>query len=144
MRGFGGIAFGILLSFLPKINLKYKRFDFNRLFLLISIAAVATLMIVRKDVYLWAAMIPCMGALIYFGFQVDIRQTSKLFFVRDIMLYLGSLSWGIYALQCVIRIPEQIYGLTNKTILFILLMTLTILANAKSLKLLFAKRKKVV
>jgi peptidoglycan/LPS O-acetylase OafA/YrhL len=142
MRGFSGIAFGVLLSFIPELNLKYKRFHFNRLFFILSAGAAAVLLFVPKNIYLQAAIIPCFASLIYFGFQVDIPQTSPLFFIRNGMLYLGSLSWGLYALQCVIRVPEQIYGLTDDFMLFILLLTLTVLANTKSLTLLFAKRKK--
>jgi peptidoglycan/LPS O-acetylase OafA/YrhL len=137
MRAFGGVSLGILVSFVPAFKLKLKN-KFNlltRLCLSVAVCAVIAMMIIPKR-YDWQdfILVALFAAILYFAFQADIPKYKALGIVRNCFLYLGSLAFGLYALQCPLRIL-QYYGLAETTVLFAVLVTTAVLANAKSLQL---------
>jgi len=134
LRAFGGVGLGIALSFLPALNLKFKKINWNLIvFILLFFGTIILMALPDKklwcEIVLMTLMFP---ALIYFGFQVKIK--IKLF------NYLGALSFGLYSFQCVLRILE-FYGLTNTTVLFVILLTLTVIVNTKSFRKIFMDKK---
>ena len=72
--------------------------------------------------------------LVYFTFQI--KSDNKVF------NYLGGLSFGLYAYQCVTR-PLEILGLTNVWILFGIIVLLTLIEDASKRIYYFNKNKKL-
>ncbi|MBO5777415.1 MAG: acyltransferase family protein [Clostridia bacterium] len=120
VRAVMGISIGILASYIPPLKLKKKGLIW--LPLIPTLSAVlymlifGTNMITEKllQVFLYPLMI-------YLTFQIK--------FENKCLNYLGSLSFGIYAFQCVVR-PFPTLGINNVWILFGIIMALAILEDA--------------
>jgi peptidoglycan/LPS O-acetylase OafA/YrhL len=97
------VPFGICLFYLPKMKDKLKKFVVPSFILVF--AAVVALMAVPKTLGLQYVLIALFFPLIYFGFQIEIKNP----YITQIFIYLGSLSFGLYMFQNVVRIPE-FYG----------------------------------
>lgn len=133
IRAIAGISLGILISYIPKINLKHQ----NLLWLilipvqLIALSKVtfgSNLFIERIQDYIIYPM------LVYFTFQI--KSDNKVF------NYLGGLSFGLYVYQCVTR-PLEILGLTNVWILFGIIVLLTLIEDTSKRIYYFNKNKKI-
>ena len=127
LRGFSGIGIGILLSQVPKLNLKFRKFDF-------SILVSAVLIVGTFLVAMYARYIPfhnhmfvliLFPALLYFANCIEDGHIS-------VFNYLGSLSFGMYAYQTLNRLLEDFGCLNDKkdnVALFSIVMGLSILDN---------------
>lgn len=114
-RGFGGVSLGVLLSLIPKINLKTKFINFNwiitaTLFVLIFYFAYVPKENLVSEYFLVLLLMPM---LIYFTNTLNVN--SKLF------NFLGSLSFGLYAYQCIIRVLEFYIPLAQHWLFLILI-----------------------
>lgn len=133
IRAIAGISLGILISYIPKINLKHQNLLWLILFpvQLIALSIVtfgSNLFIERIQDYIIYPM------LVYFTFQI--KSDNKVF------NYLGGLSFGLYAYQCVTR-PLEILGLTNVWILFGIIVLLTLIEDTSKRIYYFNKNKKI-
>lgn len=125
VRAFAGMSLGILLSYIPKINEKYIK---NIWFVLILVQ-MATLCLLLFSNNLWLSnyfilervahwfLFPM---LIYFSFQINYHN--------KIFDYLGSISFGLYAFQCVASCLK-VYGVNNVYILFCMIILLSVVES---------------
>lgn len=121
-RGFGGVSLGVLISQIPKHNFKIKAFDCNWIITFLVMSIIICLAFLPKDnliseYFLVLLFIPM---LIYF--TNTLRVNSK------ILNFLGSLSFGLYAYQCVLRVLEFYIPMT-KPLLFVILILLVLLGS---------------
>lgn len=118
-RSMMGITLGVLLSFVPPIKIRKQ----NLMWLAVipfTIAAMAILIFETDMVLERIAHFIVYPGLIYFTFQV---QYENKFFN-----YLGALSFGLYAFQCVVR-PLPTLGCNNVWVLFGIIVGLTLLED---------------
>ena len=114
-RGLGGVSLGALISYIPKVNLKIKNVNFNwiitiALFILIVFLAYLPKENLISEYFLVLLLIPM---LIYF---TNILNVNCRF-----LNFLGSLSFGLYAYQCVLRVLEFYIPLAQYWLFLILL-----------------------
>lgn len=135
VRALMGISIGMLLSYIPP--LKIKKCFIWMLLIPIQIAIIYILtfgighdMIIEKLLHIFLYPL-----LIYLTFQLEID--NKFF------NYLGSLSFGLYAFQCVAR-PLPLFGLENVWILFGIIVLLTLLEDALKRYLKYNENKKMI
>lgn len=100
-RGLGGVCLGVLISYIPKLNLKVKFFNFNWLITFVLFCASVCLACLPKpnlisEYFLVLLLLPM---LIYFTNNLNVNC--------KFLNFLGSLSFGLYAYQCVIRVIEH-------------------------------------
>ena len=119
-RALGGVSLGALLSYIPKINIKLKKFDLNWIITFVCLAVVIYLAYLPKEnlVSEYFLVFLLMPALIYF--------TSTLTVDCKFFNFLGSLSFGFYAYQCVLRVIEFYTPLAQHW-LFLILVALVML-----------------
>ncbi|MDR1917406.1 MAG: hypothetical protein LBQ05_00255 [Christensenellaceae bacterium] len=123
-QAMGGVASGMFLSKLPKCK------KLAPYLLVVTIIPLIYLMILPTQRILEVIIIVLFCSLIYFSFQVDFSQN----WIRKPFIYLGELSFALYALQCVLAVIVY-YGITNKSVLFVLLLTMSICANRQALSI---------
>lgn len=131
-RSMMGISLGVLISFIPKIKINKP----NLLWLAVIPFALATLSIVIFDttpILERFAHFVIYPGFIYFVFHVK--------FHSKFLNYLGALSFGLYAFQCVVR-PLEVLGLTNVWALFGIIVLFTILEDGIKRIVRFYKNKK--
>lgn len=133
-RAIGGICCGVLISKIPKLKIKKSRFNINIIFtILIVIATLLLAAFPNKQTYVDVLLnIGCFPLLIYFTNQLNCNC--------KILNFLGSLSFGLYAYQTILRVLEAYSIVTNVFVLLLLLITFT-LAD-KIVVLLYKKLKK--
>lgn len=110
----GGVSLGVLISFIPKINLKTKSINFNWIITLALLGVVLYLAYLPKEnlVSEYFLVLLLMPMLIYFTNTLSIN--CRLF------NFLGSLSFGLYAYQCVLRVIEYYIPLAQYWLFLIL------------------------
>jgi len=99
-RGLGGVSLGVLVSYIPKINLKTKFINFNWIITGLLFGTILYLAYLPKENLIseYFLVLLLMPMLIYF--------TSTLNINCKFLNFLGSLSFGLYAYQCVLRVLE--------------------------------------
>lgn len=97
-RGIGAVSLGVLLSYIPKVNLNINKINLNWIIISLVFAVVIFLAYIPKDGWMFEHLLIFifMPALIYF--------TSTVHLNCKVLNYLGSLSFPIYAFQCVLRV----------------------------------------
>jgi peptidoglycan/LPS O-acetylase OafA/YrhL len=110
-RSFGCISAGILLSYIPKISLKYKKFNFAIPIVLILFPTLLYLYYNDKSFAVCLLMILMFGALMYFSTGISVGGR---FF--DL---LGKLSVRMYLYMAFLTMFRYI-GLTDNGVLFVL------------------------
>lgn len=118
-RSMMGITLGVLLSFVPPIKIRKP----NLIWLPVITYTIAAISILLFDTNLFVERIAhfiVYPGLIYFTFQL---QADNSFFN-----YLGALSFGLYAFQCVVR-PLPLLGVNNVWVLFGIIVGLTLLED---------------
>ncbi len=125
-RCFGGISLGILLSIVPKIVIPNKNIQKFVVYAGAVISLTACVILASApDKTLLLKLILCFvsfSLLIFFCSQIVVKSTVT----NKILCFCGSLSFGFYAYQCVLRVL-RFYNLTNTTILFCILIVITLL-----------------
>ena len=118
-RSFSSMSAGVLVSYLPKYKPKRRFLALIPLFVAQAWALRMLLFgFVRvEEVLLDIVVYP---ALIYFSFNVEVHSS--------VLNYLGSLSFGLYAYQCVTRFLESV-GFGNEWLYFIIILTLTVVTD---------------
>lgn len=99
-RGIGGMALGILLSYVKPKTFKYKNLNLN--FILSILAVIATILLAytpKQGIFVDLIMI-------FIAFPALIYFTNTIKFENSFLNYLGSLSFGVYAYQCIVRIID--------------------------------------
>lgn len=134
-RALGGISFGILISLLPRMELKWKKINFNYLFILTAIGLILWMAYAPKNNWVCAAIILLYGVLIYFTLNIE-NVGGKAF---D---FIGALSMRLYiymAILCMLLL----FGLTHHRLLFFinLALSLTDMLVFSWLKKRFSQRK---
>lgn len=141
--GFRAVAFipiGMLASLIPPIKIKAhgstdeRKTSLASLSLFTAVAAYSLYIISKAEkttaeIYILAVVL--YPALLYFASAVNFRSR--------LLGWLGSLSFPIYAFQCILRVVEA-FGLTDTTYLFIIL---TVLVLAYSFYEAADKRRKI-
>ncbi|MDR1906577.1 MAG: acyltransferase family protein [Clostridiales bacterium] len=121
LRAFYCVSCGICVFYLPKIqnDLKLKKLIIP-LFIFIFLAVIA-LMALKKNLAMQYILISLFFPLVYLGFQIEIKNP----YVKQFFIYLGSLSFGLYMFQNVVRIPE-FYGKDIPTLYeFLVILTMS-------------------
>ena len=116
VRAFMGISLGVLISYIPKIKIKNQ----NLLWIINIPLMILTFLGLFFGANLFQEKILQLiiyPALIYFTFQINIH--NKFF------NYLGALSFGLYAFQCVVRVFKET-GYNNTWVLFGVILILSI------------------
>ena len=121
-RGLGGVCIGALVSQIPKINFKLKKFDFNWLITFLLFATVVVLAFLPKTNMISEYF------LVFLLFPMLIYFTSTLSFSCKLLNFLGSLSFGLYAYQCVLRVLE-FYVALKQLWLFLILIGLVLVGK---------------
>ena len=119
VRAAMGRSLGMLISYIPKLQIK-KKFLIWLILIPIQIAILAILIFGNNLLIEEILDLILYPALIYFTFQLDIDN--------KVFNYLGALSFGLYAFQCVTRPLEEL-GLTNIWILFIIIVALSVIED---------------
>lgn len=119
IRALMGISLGILISYIPKLNLKKKGLVWV---ILVPVQALILAILIFGNNLLMEEVLDLIlyPALIYFTFQLTINN--------KVFNYLGSLSFGLYAFQCVVR-PFDKLGFNNVWILFGIIVLLSVLED---------------
>ena len=120
-RGIGGVSLGVLASQIKKNNFNSKGFNLNILFTALVFAAIFVLAILPKPViFIEIGMIVILyPALLYFTSHVELHLKP--------LNFLGSLSFGFYAYQTVLRILEKYELVTKCYWLFLILLGFVLL-----------------
>ena len=118
-RSFSSMSAGVLVSYLPKYKPKRRFLALIPLFVAQAWALRMLLFGFERveEVLLDIVVYP---ALIYFSFNVEVHSS--------VLNYLGSLSFGLYAYQCVTRFLESV-GFGNEWLYFIIILTLTVVTD---------------
>lgn len=116
-RGIGVVSLGVLLSFIPKIELRVGKINFNLILTALIFGEVLYLAFLPKEGLM------CEHLLIFLLMPMLIYFTSTLQLNNKVLNFLGSMSFPIYAYQCVLRVIRMIVS-TPQYILFIILMCL--------------------
>lgn len=118
-RALGGVSLGVLISYIPKFNLKVKKFDFNWIIVFVVLGLVVYLAYMPKPDFVseYILIFLLMPVLIYFSSTLTVKSR--------LLNFLGSLSFGLYAYQCVLRILE-LYTSLSQHWLFIILVGLVL------------------
>lgn len=125
VRALSAMSLGMIISYIPDIKSKNKK---QLLFILIPIQIAALSMLLFRN-NLWSEYSFILErvthwiiypSLIYFTFQIECN--NRLF------NYLGSISFGLYAYQCVASCIREI-GLNNVYILFAIVFGLAVIEN---------------
>lgn len=99
-RSLGGVSLGVLISLIPQINLNFKKINFNWIITIMLFVLTLYLAYLPKEnlnsEYLLVLII--MPMLIYFTNTLQINS--------KILNFLGSISFGLYSYQCVLRVIE--------------------------------------
>jgi len=117
IRGASTVSLGMLLSYVPKLQVKRTHLLW---LILIPIQAACAYMIVFDCNLLFEELLDLVlyPALIYISFLIPVHS--------PILSYLGSLSFGLYAFQCVPRPFREIGIMTNTWLIFILIVALSV------------------
>ncbi len=114
-RGLGGVSLGVLISYIPKVNLKTKFVNFNWIITGLLFGIILYLAYLPKEnliseYFLVLLLIPM---LIYFTNTLNVNCRF--------LNFLGSLSFGLYAYQCVLRVLEFYIPLAQHWLFLILI-----------------------
>ncbi len=114
-RGLGGVSFGVLISYIPKVNLKTKFINFNWVATGILFGIILYLSYLPKqnlisEYFLVLLLIPML-----------IYLTNTLNVNCKFLNFLGSLSFGLYAYQCILRVLEFYVPLAQYWLFLILI-----------------------
>lgn len=119
-RALGGVSLGVIVSFIPKPKFKWQSLTLIislLLFLLVLYLAYLPKANLVSEYFLVLLILP---ALIYFSGATNVKNKA--------FVFLGSLSFGLYAYQCVVRVVE-IYFPLEMHWLFLLLVCLTLISR---------------
>lgn len=115
-RTLGCLPLGILISYIPKINI--KKFNYNIIPVILLIPIMLYLAYIKKNFFMLLLMILLFGALVYFSSSISVG--GKVF---DL---LGQLSVRIYLYMAFITVFEGL-GLTDSRVLFVINITIATL-----------------
>ncbi|MDR2091129.1 MAG: acyltransferase family protein [Clostridiales bacterium] len=101
-RAFYCVPLGVCVFYLPKIDGGSKLKKFIPLFFILIFTAVIVFMAIPKNLITRHLLIALFLPLIYIGFQTEIKNP----YLAQALIYLGSLSFGLYMFQNVVKIPE--------------------------------------
>ena len=117
-----GISCGMLLSYIPKLKLKSKILPAALTTVFGIASALILVMYYANDLAVETILdLIIYPGLIYFTFNLNVG--SKL------LDYLGALSFGLYAFQCVIR-PLEVLGVGSVPVYFAIIVGLTLIEDA--------------
>jgi peptidoglycan/LPS O-acetylase OafA/YrhL len=127
LRGIGAVSIGVLISMIPKISLRVKGFSFNLLITIMLIAVIAFLACWPKEdlVSEYFLVLLLMPALVYFTSTVKVN--IKFF------NFLGSISFALYAYQCVLRVLRCYFELESYYFFLILIALVAVDTIVKAL-----------
>ena len=114
-RGLGAVSLGVLLSYIPKIELKVRKINFNLILTALIFGAVAYLSFLPKD------NLVCEYLLVFILMPMLIYFTNTLKVNIKVLNFLGSLSFPIYAYQCVLRVIRMLHEIPSYWLMVILL-----------------------
>lgn len=119
-RGLGGVSLGVLISYIPKVNLKTKNINFNWIITIFTFCLIIYLAYLPKENLIseYLLVLLLMPMLIYFTNTLNVN--CKFF------NFLGSLSFGLYSYQCVLRVLE-FYLFLEQYWLFLILVSLVLI-----------------
>lgn len=117
-RSLGGVSFGILLSRIPRMSLKWKKINFNYPVIIATIALILWTAYKPQNNWQCASIIVMYGFLIYF--TLNIQNVGGKFFD-----FIGALSMRLYiymAILCMLLL----FGVTDYVELFFINLTLSL------------------
>lgn len=122
-RGLGGVSLGALISYIPKVNLKTKHINFNWVITILTFGLIIYLAYLPKENLIseYFLVLLLMPILIYFTNTLNVNC--------KFLSFLGSLSFGLYAYQCVLRVLE-FYLPLEQYWLFLILVSLVLIDKA--------------
>lgn len=119
-RGLGAMGLGILLSYIKPKTFRYKDKNLNAFIMFFAIISTILLASIPKH-GIWVDFV-----LIFAAFPALIYFTNTIKFENTFFNYLGSLSFGVYAYQCIIRVINYYTPLdTIYNFIILLLIVLT-------------------
>ena len=118
-RGIGAVSLGVLLSYIPKISLKIKALNIN------AIITASLFFCVLFLAYLPKNNLICEYLLVFIFIPLLIYFTSTTNVKCKLFDFLGSLSFAIYAYQCVLRIIRMTSSIPRAWYLVILIVLVT-------------------
>lgn len=125
-RSINSIPIGMIVALIPSIKIGNET-HYNKMsaiipivsFLVVGLGCLAIIILPYKHPVLpYLLVILVYPSLIYFANQIE--------YSNKFLDWLGSLSFPIYAFQCIVRVIEAC-GLKNNTVLFVILLSLVIL-----------------
>ncbi len=132
IRAVMAISLGVLISHIPPLKIKNNFWKY--LIVVFLMALTLSILILPTNLAIEKlAFLVVYPMLIYFTFQLTVHNS--------IFNYLGSLSFGLYAFQCVVR-PIEKFGYNNIWGMFIIIVALTLLEDTGKRIYRFVKMKK--
>lgn len=119
-RALGGVSIGVLISLIPKKIFNVKKINFNWVITVLLILITLILVGVHKT------NMTIEYLLIFLVMPMLVWFTNTLTFNNKVLNFLGSLGFGLYAYQCVLRVFEY-YITIEQYWLFIMLVTMVLL-----------------
>ena len=132
-RGIGSVSLGVLLSFIPKVNWKINRININAIIVGILFAAVAYLAYLPKD------NLTCEYLLVFLLMPMLIYFTSTVSVSCKLFDFLGSLSFALYAYQCILRVVRMCVELPQY---YLFLMLIVLVAADRIIAALYSSYKR--
>lgn len=120
LRGIGCVSFGVVLARIPKLKLKPKNFNYNIIFMALLLCVIIALAYIEKTTLVIDYVMICVlfPALIYFSSCIGVSFKP--------FNFLGSLSFGIYIYQIVLRLLSRLEWVTNDIYLMLILTALVL------------------
>lgn len=114
-RGLGAVSLGVLISYLPKIEIKISKLSLNLILTISVLCSVIYLAYLPKNglMYEHLLIFVCMPMLIYF--------TNTLKINSKVLNFFGSLSFALYSYQCVVRVLRMIFTMPQYVYFVILI-----------------------
>jgi len=117
VRGAAALPLGVLIGYIPKLKIN-KILNWVLVFVLFSLT-ILFLMYSGDKLLIQFAFIILYPSLIYFTFLLK--------FNFSIFNFLGSLSFGLYAYQLVPRLFIKFFNLSNRNVIFVIILGLSLL-----------------
>lgn len=130
-RALGGVCLGVLISYIKKLPDSLKPLSIAMTIIFIIITLSLAFMVKTNYTFEYILIFLAFPALVYFTNCVPVKNKTCTF--------LGSLSFGLYANQCIVRVIEWLtYPFIPQPVLFLILVALTFITRAMDHTLNFA------
>lgn len=137
VRAIAAMSLGVIIAYIPSINEKFSK----KVWYALVPIQLATLCLMLFSNNLWADNYLVLERIAHWGlYPLMIYLTFQVKCHNKVFDYLGSISFGLYAFQCVASCMSK-YGVTNVYVLFLVIVVLSIIE--RFVKVILKNKKRV-